>query len=132
MLSGGAESKCSHSPTKTQRKSTTIRSSFFPCSVMFPPVPLHFHKSRFKTKQRGRAVISETPMEESTTRTSRSACSSGSTPSCTCPLACLFSHCADSGEQQTRRSARSRVLSVLPFYAQGARLSAQTEGSLRI
>lgn len=57
MLSGGAESKCSHSPTKTQRISTPIRSSFFPCSVMFPPVPLHFHKSRFKTKQRGRAAI---------------------------------------------------------------------------
>lgn len=43
MFSGG-ESKCSHSPTKTHRMSTAIRSSFFPCSVMFPPLPPHFHK----------------------------------------------------------------------------------------
>lgn len=28
--------RCNHSPTKTQRISTTIRSSFFPCSGMFP------------------------------------------------------------------------------------------------
>lgn len=38
MFSGGGERKCSHSPTQTHRMSTAIRSSFFPCSVMFPPL----------------------------------------------------------------------------------------------
>lgn len=70
-------SKCSHSPTKTHRTSTTIRSRFFPCSVMFPAMPLHCHKSPGKPS-RDAELWSEEDLKR--IRTSRPACSSGSTP----------------------------------------------------
>ena len=146
MLSGGEEEEEEeeegrrHSPTNTHRISTTIRISFFPCSVMFPPVPLHFHKELllfFKKKKgaQGAEVLSKNGLELLWKRLQSGQVDLLALPAprlCVparqsvylpvCLSVCLCAHCAISGEQQgTSWAERSGVLPPF-FFTHGGRV----------